>query len=180
VNEREREQLQAELVAEREELLAIVSGVEQRAHAWPTRNPDWAVRDVLAHVLASDKDLIEALEAAGRSSGGTLRLRGEQAHRQEMAGWTEARAEAIAEELRLRGERWRELLGALPGQAFATPVDAWWAVRTLGDFVASYRGHDRQHGRDVRLALAQGGADEKGSPLWASGERTTVNFMVCV
>ncbi len=156
MNEREREQLQAELVAEREALLAVVSHVQREALAWPSRNPGWSARDVLAHVLASDSDLISLVEAAGHSRADSLGLRGQEAHEQEMTRWTDATPQELAEELRQRGERWRELLIALPGSAFATPAVVWWMSGTLGDAVASWRGHDRQHGEDLRLALAHG------------------------
>lgn len=156
MNEREREQLQAELVAEREALLAVVSHIQQQALAWPSRNAGWSVRDVLAHVLASDSDLISLVEAAGRSRADFLGLRDREAHEREMARWTDATPQELAEELRQRGDRWRELLTALPGSAFATPAVVWWMGGTLGDAVASWRGHDRQHGEDLRLALAHG------------------------
>ena len=80
----------------------------------------------------------------------------EEAREQEMTRWTDANPQELAEELRQRGERWRELLIALPDSAFATPAVVWWMGGTLGDAVASWRGHDRQHGEDLRLALAQG------------------------
>ena len=163
-NEREWRQLQADLAAEREALLAVVSDVDEQALTWPTRNPDWTVRDVLAHVLASDADLISLLEAAGRSSTHPLRSRSLVQHQQEMAGWTDAAPQALAEELQQRGDRWQALLAALPGSAFAIPVDAHWSggVRTLRDVVADWRGHYPQHGEDVRLALAQGRASASG------------------
>ena len=162
--EREWRQLQADLAAEREALLAVVSGVDEQALAWPTRNPGWTVRDVLAHVLASDADLISLLEVAGSSSTHPLRTGSVEQHEQEMAGWADAAPQALAEELQQRGDRWRALLAALPGSAFTIPVDAFWSggVRTLRDVVADWRGHYPQHGEDVRLALAQGRASTSG------------------
>ena len=108
MNEREREQLQAELVADREALLAAVSHVQQQALAWPSRNPGWSVRDVLAQVLASDSDLISLVEAAGRSRADSLGLRGREAHEQEIARWTEATLQELAGTL----AAWRSLAGA--------------------------------------------------------------------
>jgi hypothetical protein len=66
-------QLQAQRAAEREALLVVVSDVDEQALTWPTRNPEWAVRDVLAHVLASDTDLISLLEAAADSGSHPVR-----------------------------------------------------------------------------------------------------------
>lgn len=156
--ESDRGQLHAELAAEREALLAVVSGVHEEALKWPTRNPEWTVRDVLAHVLASDADLIWLLEAAGRSSTDPILLRSLEQHQQEMARWADATPQAFADELRERGDRWRALLAALPVSVFAMPVDVWWSKGTLGDIVGDWRGHDSQHGEDVRLALAAGPA----------------------
>jgi hypothetical protein len=157
VNERERRQLEAALADGREALLAVVSGVDEEALTWPTRNPDWAVRDVLAHVLASDTDLIALVEAAGSPGTGRVQTSGVEQHQKEMARWNDATAGALAEELRERGDRWQALLAALPGSAFAIPADAWWVrARKLADVVADWRGHDTQHAEDVRLALAGG------------------------
>jgi hypothetical protein len=176
--EREWRQLQAELVAEREALLAVVSDVDEQALAWPTRNPDWTVRDVLAHVVASDADLISLVEAAGRPGTRTLRMPSLEEHQREMARWAEATPQAFAQELRERGNRWRDLLAALSVSALGIPVSGnWWppaalsdsavavpedtsgAVRAFWDVVTDWRGHDShdsQHGEDVRLALAKG------------------------
>jgi uncharacterized protein (TIGR03083 family) len=166
VNERERGQLQGELATEREALLAVVSAVEEQALTWPTRNPGWAVRDVLAHVLASDADLISLVEVAGRSSMHPLRLPGLEEHQREMARWTDATLQAFAEQLRERGDRWQELLAALPRSAFAIPATVYWGggMRTLADVVADWRGHYPQHAEDVRLALADGPADPSERP----------------
>jgi hypothetical protein len=38
-NECDRAQLQDDLAVEREELLTVVSGVDEQALTWPTRNP---------------------------------------------------------------------------------------------------------------------------------------------
>jgi hypothetical protein len=170
--EREGEQLQGDLADEREALLAVVSGVDQPALARPTRNPDWEVRDVLAHVLASDADLILLLEAAGRPGSRTIAMPGLEGHQREMARWAGATPQAFGRELRELGDRWRELLAALPDAALSIPVSGnWWrqdalsgpasavpessgGVRKLFDVVADWRGHDAQHAEDVRLALA--------------------------
>ncbi len=170
----EREQLQSELVSEREALLAVVSGVDEPALTWRTRNAGWAVRDVLAHVLASDADLIRLFEEAGRPGIGALRMPGLKGHQREMVRWRTATPRSFAQELRERGDRWRRLLAALPGTAFSIQVSGdWWpqdamagsgaanpetagGVRPLSDVVADWRGHDTQHGEDVRLALAEG------------------------
>lgn len=155
----EREELQAELVADRETLLAIVSPVQQRDLARASRNPGWSLRDVLAHLLAVDSDLISLLEAATRSTADSLRSRSVGAYEREMAGWADASGREPAVELRQRGDRWRELLTGLPGSAFAKPAVVWWMDGRLTEVVGSWRGHDRQHGEDVRLALAHGGGD---------------------
>ena len=176
-NERERGRLHAELTAEREALLTVVSGADEEALAWPTRNPGWTVRDVLAHVLASDADLISLLEAAGRPTTRTLRMPGLEEHQREMARWTEAAPQALAREVRERGDRWQALLAALSGSALAIPVSGnWWpppalsdspsavpesssGARVLADVVADWRGHDTQHSEDVRVALVNGRAE---------------------
>lgn len=172
--EREEEQLQSDLASEREALLAVVLGVDEQALPWPTRNPDSTVRDVLAHVLASDANLIWLLEEASRSGTRSIRMPGLKGHQREMTRWAEATPQALAQELRERGNRWRELLAVLPGSALAVPVSGdWWpedamagsgaadpetagGLRPLSDVVADWRGHDAQHGEDVRLALADG------------------------
>lgn len=166
MNERERGQLQGELAAEREALLAVVSGVDEQALTWPTRNPEWAVRDVLAHVLASDADLISLVEGAGLPSTTPLWGRSLEEHQQEMARWADATPQMFAQQLQERSDRWRELLAALPGSAFVIPAAVYWAggVRTLADVVADWRGHDRQHAEDVRLALAHGRANPSERP----------------
>jgi hypothetical protein len=162
MNKRKREQLQADLAAEREALLTVASDVDAKALSWPTRNSDWTVRDVLAHVLASDADLISLLEAAGRSDADPLRLHGLEQHQREMARWTDATPQALAEEMRQRGDRWRELLAALPDSASEVLVGAsGWieSERKLLDVVGDWREHDTQHAEDVRLALANGPSD---------------------
>lgn len=169
--------LAADLADEREALLAIAAGVAELALAWPTRNSGWTVRDVLAHVLASDADLIALLEAAVHPGPATLAHPSAEQHQGEMARWAEATPGAFVHDLRERAERWRELLVALPGSALAIPVSgAWWppsalsggpsdipggsdGTRALGDVLADWRGHDAQHAEDVRLALAQGRGD---------------------
>lgn len=158
MNEGDPGRLHVELTADREALLAVVSGVHDEALTWPTRNAEWAVRDVLAHVLASDTDLILLVEAAGRSSTDHLQLPGLEEHQREMASWIDATPQAFVEQLRERGARWRALLAALPHSAFVIPAAVYWtgAPRALGDVVADWRGHDAQHAEDVRLALADG------------------------
>ena len=166
MNEREREQLQDGLAAEREALLAVVAGVDEQALTWPTRNPEWTVRDVLAHVLASDADLIWLLEAAHHSSTRPLRLESLEQHQQEMARWADATPKMFSQQLQERSDHWRELLAALPGSAFVIPATVYWAgpARTLADAIADWRGHDQQHAEDVRLALAQGRANPSEPP----------------
>ncbi len=176
-SERELGQLQADLTAEREALLAIASGVEEPALAWPTRNSGWTVRDVLAHVLASDADLIALLKAAAQSNSPTLTHPSAGQHQEEMARWADATPQAFVQHLQGRADRWRELLAALPGSALTIRVSgAWWppsalsggpsnapestgGTRALADVLADWRGHDAQHAEDVRLALAEGRAD---------------------
>jgi hypothetical protein len=170
--------LHAELTAEREALLAVVSGVEERSLALPTRNPGWTVRDVLAHVLASDADLILLLEAAAHPASQPLQHPGLEQHQREMSRWAEANPEMFVQQLRERADRWRELVTALPAPALAIPVRGdWWppsalsgspsaipessgGARALADVVADWRGHDTQHAEDVRLALADDRAAE--------------------
>lgn len=157
MSEGDRGQLQAELTADREALLAVVSGVDEHALARPTRNPGWTVRDVLAHVLASDTDLISLVEAAGRSSSHPVPHPSLEQHQKEMARWTDATPQMFVQQLRERSNRWRALLDGLPDPAFAIPVQiGGWSdrVRTLGDVVGDWRGHDAEHAEDVRLALA--------------------------
>jgi hypothetical protein len=110
--EHKADQLLAGLANEREVLLAIVSGVGEQALPWRTRNPDWTVRDLLAHILASDADLIWLLEEALRAGTDALRMPGLEGHQREMAHWAEATPQGFAQELRERGNRWRELRGA--------------------------------------------------------------------
>jgi hypothetical protein len=163
VNERERGQLEAELAANRQALLAVASGMDGRALSLPTRNPDWTVRDVLAHVLASDVDLIALLEAAGDPSTDPLRLHSLEEHEREMARWMDATPEALANELRALGHRWRELLASLPRSASEILVGAsGWieGERKLLDVIGDWRDHDAQHAEDVRLALAKGRSGE--------------------
>jgi uncharacterized protein (TIGR03083 family) len=185
VKKRVGEELQGELRAEREALLAVVSRVEERTLAWPTRNPGWAVRDVIAHVLASDADLISLVEAAGRSGTDAVGLRGQEAHEQEMARWAEASPEALAAELRERGERWRGPLAALPDSAFAIPVQVWWQAdpKALRDAVGDWRGHDTQHGEDVRLALEGGLGRQAGlgadAGVRRGGQPATATSWLC-
>lgn len=178
-NEREREQLQADLADEREALLAVVSGMGAGSLTLSTRNPDWTVRDVLAHVLASDADLIWLLEEASRSGTRTMGTPGLEGHQREMARWAGATPDAFVREVRERGNRWREVLAALPDSVLTLSVSGdWWpqdalsgsgevepeisgGVRELFDVIADWRGHDAQHAEDVRLAPADGGSGER-------------------
>jgi hypothetical protein len=159
VDERERKQLRTELAADREALLAVAFGVVERDLARHTRNPGWAVRDVLAHVLASDADLISLLEAAENSSADPIRISSLEQHQEEMARWIDATPQALAHELRERGDRWRKLLAALPPSAFEITVGtSGWikGAKRLFDVIGDWRGHDSQHGEDVNLALMDG------------------------
>jgi len=159
VNEQERKQLQAELVGNREALLAIASDVDEQGLARPTRNPGWTVRDVLAHVLASDADLIALLELAGDPGTDPLQVHSFEEHEREMARWMDATPQALAQELRERGDRWRELLAALPRSASEILVgaSAWIeSERKLLDVVGDWPDHYSLHTEDVRLALADG------------------------
>jgi len=162
MNEREREQLRAQLVEDRETLLATGSGFAGRKLSWPTRNPDWTVRDVLAHVLASDLDLIALLEAAGDPGADPILARSLEEHERETARWMYATPEAMAGELRERGVRWRELLDALPGPATEILVSAHWieGERKLLDVAGDWPEHYSLHAEDVRLALAEGRSRE--------------------
>ncbi len=159
MKEQERRQLQAELAADREALLAVASGVDGQDLARHTRNPGGAVRDVRAHVLASDADLISLLEAAGNSIAEPIRINSLEQHQEEMARWMDATPQALAQELRERGDRWRKLLAASPPSAFAITVGtSGWikGAKRLLDVIGDWRGHDSQHAEDVRLALVDG------------------------
>lgn len=159
MNESDRRGLLAELAADREALLEVASGVNDVALTWPTRNAEWAVRDVLAHVLASDADLIWLLEAAANPPSTPPQVTLEQ-HQQEMARWAISTPDRMIQELKTRAGRWRALLDSLPDSALA--VEAWWKEGTLGDLVADWREHDRQHADDIRLALEAGQAKGRG------------------
>ncbi|OGO49924.1 MAG: hypothetical protein A2148_07790 [Chloroflexi bacterium RBG_16_68_14] len=151
----------------------MLSGVDEQAVNWPTRNPGWAVRDVLAHVLASDADNILLLEAASRLSttplhGGSqvpaISLLSDKEHGQEMARWTDATLQMFAQQLRERGDRCQALLDSLPDSAFEIPTAVHWrdGVKKLGDVLSDWRGHYPLHTEDVRLALADGPARASG------------------
>ena len=169
-----------------------MAGVDEQALSWPTRNAGWTVRDVLAHVLASDADLIALLAEAARSGTGGIRMPGLQEHQREMDRWAEATPRSFARDLRKRGSRWRELLTAPPNSALAITVSGnWWpqnalsgsasstpeesgGVRPLADVVADWRGHDAQHTEDVRLAL---GTKQTGNyPLTARINSATLSL----
>lgn len=150
MNEIDRRQLLAELAADREALLEVAYGVDDAALTLPTRNAEWAVRDVLAHVLASDADLIWLFEAAADPPSTPPQVTLEQ-HQQEMARWSGSTRDTFVQELGERASRWRALLDELPDSALA--VQTWWKEGTLGDVVADWREHDRQHAEDIRLAL---------------------------
>ena len=147
-----------ELAANREALLAVVSGMDASALSLPTRNAEWSVHDVLAHVLASDVSLMALLEGAteGRIPDAPL-----DAYDEDRAAWREAGLSTMVQQLIERGERWRELFAALPDHALDGPAHAWWmdGSTTLGAILEDYRTHDGEHGEDVRLAMEEAGRD---------------------
>jgi uncharacterized protein (TIGR03083 family) len=155
VDEGAHRQLDAELATNREALLAIVEQVDDEALLLPTRNEGWSVRDVIAHVLASDADLVALVEAAGVRNVAQVEGRSRAEHEREMARWADATAGALVEALRKQGDLWCRLLDALPEGAWALPTQAWWtpAATVLGETIEDYRTHDVEHGEDVRLAL---------------------------
>ena len=145
----------------REALLAIVSKVDEGALSLPTRNPEWSVRDVIAHVLASDADLIALLESAGRAGATSVAGRSYEEHAQEIDRWSDVTPEALIGALRELSDRWRALLASLPNDAWALPAQAWWtpAARALREVIEDYRTHDAEHGEDVRQALEDASRD---------------------
>lgn len=153
-----RAELLAGLAADREALLAVAARVEEHDLKRGTRNSEWAVRDVLAHVVACDTDLIMLLGPAGDPTTTAIRGRSVDAYEREVAGWRDATPEVFVRELRERGERWRGLLDGLPDGAFSKPTQETWAraERPLDVVVADWRAHDEQHGEDVRLAIEEG------------------------
>ncbi len=152
----------AELAADRDALLAIVSGMDDESLALETRNPGWVVRDVLAHVVAVDTELISTLEAAvDRSSRPNERSMEEYEH--EIERWVRATAGMLTQELQARGERWRGLLSQVPLSGLDEAAGVWWTKGTLRDVLASWRDHDKQHSEDVRLSLEQSRGDDARS-----------------
>lgn len=144
----------AELAADRDALLAVVSGINDDSLALETRNSGWAVRDVLAHVVAVDTELITTLEAAV-DEGSRVNERSMEEYESEIARWVAATASVLVQELQARGERWRGLLGQVPLSGLDEAAGVWWTKGTLRDVVESWRDHDKQHAEDVRLSLEQ-------------------------
>lgn len=149
----------AELVADRDALLAIVSGIDDKSLALETRNPGWAVRDVLAHVVAVDTELVSTLETA--VDRGSPKERSMQEYESEIERWVGASARTLVQELRARGERWRELLNQMPPSGLDEAAKVWWTKGTLRDVLASWRDHDEQHSEDVRLSLNRAVAERR-------------------
>lgn len=147
----------AELAADRDALLAIVSGIDDDSLALETRNSGWAVRDVLAHVIAVDTELIATLEAAV-DHGSRPKERSMEEYESEIEGWVSATASGLVQELQARGERWRGLLSKVPLSGLDEAAGVWWTKGTLREVVESWRDHDKQHAEDVRLSLEQGSA----------------------
>jgi hypothetical protein len=79
--------------------------------AGPTRNEGRMVRDEMAHVIASDVDLIPLLEAARDAREVHL---DEQRHNDETSRWADATPQAFVEALHRGAARWRGLLASLP------------------------------------------------------------------
>ena len=144
----------AELAADRDALLAIVSGIDDKSLALETRNAGWAVRDVLAHVIAVDTELIATLEAAV-DEGSRVNERSMEEYESEIARWVAATASVLVQELQARGERWRGLLSKVPASGLDEAAGVWWTKGMLRDVVESWRDHDKQHAEDVRLSLEQ-------------------------
>jgi hypothetical protein len=140
------------LASGRSSLLAIAERVQPADLARPTRNAGWAVADVLAHVIASDGDLISLVEFSEGAREATAHETKTQ-HDADMRVWRDAAVPEITDELRRRGERWRTGLEAAPPAA--VPARAWWidGERPLTEILADYLTHDAEHAEDVQLAL---------------------------
>jgi hypothetical protein len=147
-----RDQLLAQLSAHRVEFLRIAKRVDEAALALPTRNAEWSVRNVLAHVLASDADLIRVLRCATGAQRAPLT---EQQHREEMARWEVAVPGAMLVALSDRARQWQRLLAALPLSLLDVRMQVWWKSGSLINVVGDYVAHDPEHGEDVRLALEE-------------------------
>lgn len=146
--------LALELTASRDALLAVALRVGHDALARPTRNPGWAVRDVLAHLLASDANLISLLDAA---RGGSLPRASREEYESQMTRWAGATPETFVFQLRARAARWRSLLEVLPSSALDLPAEASWidGTSSVGSVLGDYQTHDAEHAEDVRLALEE-------------------------
>jgi len=144
----------ARLATGRQSLLATLETVDDTSLAKPTRNAEWTVRDVLAHVLASDVDLIWMLETARETVTGAARHHVD--HEAEMARWADADVIAIRRAAREFGDCWQHLLAVMLTSAATTHVEIWWRTGQLGDVLNDYLDHDSQHADDIRLALANG------------------------
>jgi hypothetical protein len=119
-----------------------------------TRNAGWTVRHVLAHLLATDADLIwllENLELDGRRAPHLT----EEFDRQEMERSLETTADGALCELRRRAESWRRLLHGLHDDGLDAPVRVWWrrGHLPLRDALRDWYDHDRQHAEDIRIAI---------------------------
>jgi hypothetical protein len=119
-----------------------------------TRNPEWRVGDVLAHVLASDADLISLLRAAGGAPDATAHET-KSAHDDEMAAWRTETVDAIIAELRTRSTLWHAMIEDTRAIALGTPQRAWWLEeeRPLAEIFRDFLTHDDEHTQDIRLAL---------------------------
>jgi hypothetical protein len=148
--------LPGDLVAEREALLTVACHLDDSMLALPTRNAGWMVRDVIAHELASDADLIALLVAGSEPAAVRIQGRSHGEHQQEMVRWAAATADELLIALKERRDEWRALLQALPHDTLTLPAETWWTPKptALGDVLDDYRTHDREHAEDIRLALA--------------------------
>ncbi len=155
MNDAERQRLIRDLAASREALLAVAERVRGDHLPRPTRNPGWTMAHVLAHVLAADADLAHLLETASTEAG--AEMPDSNAHERQTARWLSAAPDALVEELRRRGARWRDLLASLPVEGLGRPVRGMQEGATVGATAAEWRGHDDVHAEDVRLAISETG-----------------------
>jgi len=145
------EHLATELSTGRQSLLAVLDSLDEASLGLPTRNAGWTVRDVLAHTLASDADLIWMLESAAGLASSAARAHAD--HEREMASWAKADVIAIRRAASEYADRWRSLLAVLAPSSATTPVEIWWRSGRLCDVLGDYVGHDAEHAQDVRRAL---------------------------
>ncbi len=151
MNETERLRLLSELSRDRRLLLAAARSVTDGDLGSPTRNPGWTVAHVLGHVLASDKALIDLLQAADQLEPASQEST--QSHESEMDRWLGAGASDILSELEVRSRRWQDLLSKVTVSDLETMIETSSGPKTVANRISEWHGHDAQHGEDVQLAV---------------------------